>query len=65
MNTITLSRPQLDALPEPPYPPRPPMVGMRWKRFYSGLWFMAEYVQVAPDVIGIEILKVVLRGQDE
>lgn len=65
MNTVTLSRSEFDALPEPPYPPRPPKVGTRWKRFYSGLWFVAEYVQVAPDVVGIEFWKVVLRGKDE
>jgi hypothetical protein len=60
MNTVTLTRAEFDALPEYHYPPKPVEVGTRWKRFYSGLWFVAEYIQAAPDVIGIEFWKVVL-----
>lgn len=61
MTTVTLTRADFDALPEHRFPPKPPTVGGRWRRYYSGRWFVAEYVQAAEDVIGIEFWEVVIE----
>lgn len=60
MNIIRLTQVQFDALPEHPTPPKPKK-GVRWKRLYRGEWFVAEYVEVAQDVLGIEFREVIIE----
>lgn len=60
MNQIALTRAQFNAIIEHRYPPKPPTVGVRWRRYYSGKWFVAEYVQAAEDVIGIEFWEIII-----
>lgn len=60
MKPITLTQAQFDALPDPTHAPRP-KCGVRWKHLYRGHWFVAEYVEVAKDVLGIEFREVVIE----
>lgn len=60
MKTITFTQAQFDAIPEHPSPPRA-QKGLRWKRLYRDQWFVAEYVEVARDVLGIEFWEVVIE----
>lgn len=64
MNTVTLTHRQFFAIIEHRLPPKPPTVGVRWRRFYGGKWFVAEYVQAAEDVIGIEFWEVKIAGAE-
>lgn len=64
MNAIILTRAEFEATPEHPSPPRPKK-GLRWKRLYHGEWFIAEYVEVAVGVLGIEFWEVVIEENTE
>lgn len=61
MNTVTMTRAEFDALPAPPTAAPKPKKGVRWKHFYHGHWFVAEYVEVAQDVLGIEFREVIIE----
>lgn len=63
MSTITLTRSEFDALPTPPTAAPKPKKGARWKHLYHGVWFVAEYVEVATDVLGIEFREVILQEE--
>lgn len=63
MNTITLTRTEFNALPTPPTAAPKPKKGLRWKHLYHGQWFVAEYIEVVPDVLGIEFREVVIEEE--
>lgn len=60
MKPIHLTRTEFDALPEPAHAPKAKN-GLRWKHLYRGVWFVAEYVEVTKDVLGIEFREVVIK----
>lgn len=58
--TITLTQAEFNAIPTSTPSAPTPKKGVRWRHFYRGEWFVAEYVEVAKDVLGIEFWQVII-----